>query len=218
MFIQEGKPAVAGARSGDKRERILDAAVRVFAERGFFHSRVNDVADAAGVAGGTIYLYFKNKDDLLISLFEDRMQIILDELRTELAAQPDPLSRLKRFIQLHLELVERDPALADVLSVELRQSSKFVREYKAHKFNEFLSVAEDILSDGVEAGVFRSDLDPRIFRRALFGALDEVTLMWVHRQREGRTPPCSLESATQDITNLFITGLTGPTCEDRSIP
>ena len=207
-----------GTRVGDKRQRILDAAVRVFAERGFFHSRVNDVAEAAGVAGGTIYLYFKNKDDLLISLFEDRMDFILGTLRAALAEESDATARLRRFIELHFQLVESDPALADVLSVELRQSSKFVREYKAHKFYEYLGVAEEILREGVDDGFFRSDLDPKVFRRALFGALDEVTLTWVHGQREGRTPPCSLENATNTIHNLFSSGLCCPTPADRSDP
>ncbi len=209
---------MSGPRLGDKRQRILDAAVQVFAERGFFHSRVNDVAEAAGVAGGTIYLYFKNKDDLLISLFEDRMDSILEGLRESLAEEPDARARLRRFVQLHFQLVESDPALADVLSVELRQSSKFVREYKAHKFYEYLGVAEEILREGATDGFFRSDIDPKVFRRALFGALDEVTLMWVHGQREGRTPPCSLESAANQVHNLFSSGVFCPIPADRSDP
>ncbi len=203
-------------KNGDKRQRILDAAVQVFAQKGFFHARVSDVADAAGVAGGTIYLYFKNKDDLLINLFEDRMDDILQLLRSELAREACPSDRLRRFIKLHFELVERNPELADVLSVELRQSSKFVREYTPKKFFTYLMVAEEILTEGVETGAFRSDLNPKIFRRALFGALDEVTAMWIHSQDDGRPEVCSLGAAADNIYNIFTTGLNDPCITQRS--
>jgi len=194
-------------REGDKRRRIIDAAVQVFSERGFFNARVADVAEVAGVAGGTIYLYFKNKDDLLISVFEDRMDTILAVLTAELRKEVGAPQRLRRFIELHLGLVETDQALADVLAVELRQSSKFVREYRAEKFYEYLNVAEDILSDGVSAGMFRSCIDPKIFRRVLFGALEEITVMWVTCERQGVEPPCALSDAVDDVYNLFLAGL-----------
>ncbi|MEE2757263.1 MAG: TetR/AcrR family transcriptional regulator [Myxococcota bacterium] len=199
-------------REGDKRRRIIDAAVHVFSERGFFNSRVNDVAEAAGVAGGTIYLYFKNKDDLLISVFEDRMDTILAMLKSELREEQTPPGQLRRFIELHLELVQRDQALADVLAVELRQSAKFVREYRARKFYEYLGVAEDILTDGMRDGSFRADIDPKLYRRALFGALDELTVMWLACAREGRAAPWSLNDAVNQVFNLFVSGL-GPEAE-----
>ena len=171
------------------------------------------LAEAAGVAGGTIYLYFKNKDDLLINLFEDRMESILEYLRSALAAEPDAAARLRRFIELHLGLVERDRALADVLAVELRQSAKFVREYGARKFYEYLTVAEDILNEGISEGMFRSGVNPKIYRRALFGALDEISVMWVTGVREGAKPPCSLSDATDDVFNLFVSGLQPRDCQ-----
>src|SRR5688500_19561603 len=109
--------------SGDKRERILDAAERVFARVGFFAARVTEIAKEAGVADGTIYLYFKSKDDLLISLFETRMKQVNDELRTAIASEP-PANQLRAFIRTYLRLVHDEPAAAEVLSIELRQSRK----------------------------------------------------------------------------------------------
>ncbi len=197
-------------REGDKRARILDAAVQVFSQKGFYHSRVSDVADVAGVAGGTIYLYFKGKDDVLISLFEDRMEKILTDVREMLDNETDASARLRAFIGLHLALVDRDPALADILTVELRQSSKFVREYRPHKFFEYLDVAEDILNQGIQSGQFRPDIQPKVWRRALFGALDEVTLMWVACLREGVDPPSTLAEAASTICNLMLSGLMIP--------
>ena len=105
----------AREQRNDKRARILDAAVKVFAERGYFSSTVAEIARAAGVADGTIYLYFKSKDDLLLRLFDEKMTQLLAEAKAALAEERDAPSRLKRFIQLHFSLVEKNPDLASVL-------------------------------------------------------------------------------------------------------
>ncbi len=191
------------APTNDKRERILDAAVQVFAQRGFFQARVTDIAREAGVADGTIYLYFKNKDDLLISLFEDRMEGIIAAFRLELDPLDGAPARLHRFIEMHLALVESKPQLAEVLTVELRQSSKFMREYKNPRFAEYLGILADILEEGRTAGVFRADLEPRILCRIIFGALDEVSLVWSSSRREKFV----LAEVTQEIWNLCARGL-----------
>src|SRR6476659_5828599 len=98
---------VHSAQAGDKRERILAAAERIFARHGFFAAKVSDVAKEAGVADGTIYLYFKNKDDLLISLFERRMQEVNERLReaTAKVAGRGPVEELRAFVKTYLQLV-----------------------------------------------------------------------------------------------------------------
>jgi TetR/AcrR family transcriptional regulator, fatty acid metabolism regulator protein len=161
---------------GGKRQRILDAAVRVFAEKGFYGSKVAEIARAARVADGTIYLYFKSKDDLLISLFEDRMAEINGALRAALAPIPSALGKLRRLIEMHLELVEKHPKLCEVLTVELRQSSKFMREYKNPKFGEFLKILAGVIDDGQRSGELRPGISPTLAARAIFGALDELLL------------------------------------------
>src|SRR5580692_2393020 len=117
----------AGA-GGDKRERILAAAERTFARHGFFTAKVADVAKEAGVADGTIYLYFKNKDDLLISVFERRMTQVNAAMRAAITDQP-PVGQLHAFVRTYLQLVADEPQAAEVLTIELRQSSKFMIEY-----------------------------------------------------------------------------------------
>src|ERR1041384_6492491 len=114
---------VHSAPATDKRERILDAAEVIFAKHGFFASKVSDVAKEAGVADGTIYLYFKSKDDLLISLFEQRMTQVNEVLRAAIAGVP-PKDQLRAFIRAYLQLVHDEPGAAEVLTIELRQSSK----------------------------------------------------------------------------------------------
>ena len=192
--------------NNDKRDRILDAAVSVFADRGFFQSRVSDIADAAGVAGGTIYLYFKSKDDVLISLFEDRMDKIIRRVQARLSEEPSSKGKLRIFIEQHLSMVQQHPDLAEVLIVELRQSSKFMREYRPTKFAEYLDVIESIIRRGIETHEFRDGVSPRLAKRLIFGALEEVSATWLGFRREGVKTPFNLEEAAEEITQVLGTG------------
>ena len=168
---------MARDKGPDKRQRILDAALKVFAERGFYNAKVSEVARAAGVADGTIYLYFENKDDLLIQLFEDRMEYIIRRLNHELErTQGTPLEKIRSLIHLHVDLAIHDPDLAEFITVELRQSGKFVREYENPQFVQYLRTLRDIIEEGQRTGSIRTGLDSRLLVRAIFGALDEVLL------------------------------------------
>jgi TetR/AcrR family transcriptional regulator, fatty acid metabolism regulator protein len=207
-------PADAAAAPG-KRERILDAAVRVFAKEGFYGAKVSQIADAAGVADGTIYLYFKSKDELLISLFEDRMDRVLATLRQALASTGGALERLRRVIELHLELIEKNPDMGEVITVELRQSQKFIREYQNPKFAEFLRLIAGAVAEGQKAGELRDDLDPQLTARALFGALDEIALSWLVRapgegKRKAARAGGELPRAAHHLATLFLDGLRAP--------
>jgi TetR/AcrR family fatty acid metabolism transcriptional regulator len=186
-----------------KRERILDAAVKVFAQEGFYNAKVAQIADLAGVADGTIYLYFKSKDDLLISLFEDRMERINANLRAALVEETTAIARLKRVVRMHLELVEQNRPMAEVICVELRQSSKFIKEYKNPKFADFLRLIASAVEGGQASGELRSDVDAALIARALFGALDEIALAWLAKGKE----KLDLSRAAAQLSNLFIEGL-----------
>lgn len=189
-----------------KRERILDAAVKVFAAEGFYNAKVSQIAQAAGVADGTIYLYFKSKDDLLINLFEDRMERVNANLREAIATASTAIDRLRRIVRLHLELVEQNRDMAEVISVELRQSSKFIREYANPKFAEFLRTIAGAVVEGQRAGELRANIDPYIFARALFGALDEIALAWLVKH-PGSKASIDLSRAATELGELFIDGL-----------
>lgn len=189
-----------------KRERILDAAIRVFAAEGFYNAKVSQIAEIAGVADGTIYLYFKSKDDLLIQLFEDRMEQVNANLRAAIESETSAVARLKRIVRLHLEMVEKNRDMAEVISVELRQSSKFIREYSNPKFAEFLRTIAGAVVEGQRAGELRANLDPYIFARALFGALDEIALAWLVKH-PGSKATIELPRAADQLGDLFIDGL-----------
>jgi TetR/AcrR family fatty acid metabolism transcriptional regulator len=169
----------AADRASDKRERILTAAERIFARHGFFAAKVSDVAKEAGVADGTIYLYFKSKDELLISLFERRMQQVNETLRAAIEGIASPRAQLSAFIKAYLRLVHDEPAAAEVLTIELRQSSKFMKEYENPQFADFLRMLGGIIAAAQDKGELDSGIPPHVAARMIFGMLDELALAWV---------------------------------------
>jgi TetR/AcrR family fatty acid metabolism transcriptional regulator len=165
--------------TGDKRERIMKAAVKVFARKGFYNSKVAEIAKKAGIADGTTYLYFKSKDDILISLFETQMEPIIARMHKELGKVEGAAEKLRTFAFLHLDMIERNQDLAKVLIVELRQSSKFMHEYPGTKFKEYLDVIAGIVNEGQQNGEIRNDVEPSVAKQAIFGALDDVATNWI---------------------------------------
>ena len=197
MEIQKPNPKI------EKKNRIIEAAVKVFALKGFYLAKVSDVAKAADVADGTIYLYFKNKDDLLISLFEQKMELILQRFRERLQNIVDPVEKLHNLIDLYFELIEEDKDLADVFQVELRQSTKFLKDYHNQKFFDFLSLIASIIQEGMENGYFRADLNLDVVKIMIFGTLDEVARQWIL----GADSIYSLDDAKKDVKHILTNGL-----------
>ncbi|MCC6160404.1 MAG: TetR/AcrR family transcriptional regulator [Deltaproteobacteria bacterium] len=187
----------------DKHERILKAAVKIFAKHGFHNSKISQIAKEAGVADGTIYLYFKNKDDILINLFEKKIDAAIQDFNASLVGLRDPIEKLRTFIIRYAEYMEKHQALAEVISVELRQSNKFMKEYVPVKFAEFLQILSMIIREGKDLGVFRRDIEPGIAKRAIFGALDELILYWVLAPK----PKYSTTQIGRNLADLFAEGL-----------
>jgi len=200
-------PAVAARRpvkpvadARPKRDAILRAAIDVFAGRGYFNAQVADVARAAGIAAGTVYLYFKSKDDLLVSIFERTMREALTDGQAVTAVR-DPRERLRRLARLHLERLGRDRNLAVVFQVELRQSTKFMERFSATLLRDYLGLIRDAIADGQAAGLFRPELKPTRTAKMIFGALDEMATNWILSRRR-----YSLEADADAVIDLFLNG------------
>jgi len=190
-------------RSTDKYFRIIEAATKVFAKKGFFNAKVSEIAREANVADGTIYIYFENKDDILISLFEEQMQVVLDNMTAQLAGEEDPAEKLRKFALTHLRLIQENKDMAEIIQVELRQSGKFVKEYRNEKFARYLDVIGDILLEGQKRGVFKKSIIPGLAKRAFFGALDEMSRFWVLSSRKRY----DIETAASQISEYFLAGI-----------
>lgn len=190
-------------RGGDKRERILRGAVKVFAKKGFYASRVAEIARAAGVADGTIYLYFKNKDDVLTSLFEDRIARLLTLLREEVERTAGAQQRVRRIVEFQLGLLEGERDLAEVITVNLRQSTRLLKQYATKRFIEYLELMAHVVAEGQRAGEIREDVSPRIMARAIFGAMDGIAMTWAL----GNAEAGGLKRAASQLADVLITGL-----------
>ncbi len=189
------------ATAAPKREAILQAAIDVFAERGFFNAQVADIARSAGVAAGTVYLYFRGKDDLLLSIFERTIGDGLAAGRAAVADIRDPRERLRRVARLHLGRLGRNRSLAVVFQVELRQSKKFMERFSATLLRDYLGLLRAAIVDGQAEGVFRADLNTTMAAKVLFGGLDEMATNWILSRRR-----YSLEAEADFIVDLFLDG------------
>lgn len=202
-FSDEAPKAKRGA---DKRERILRAAIKVFARKGFYATRVSEIAKAAGVADGTIYLYFENKDDVLISIFEDRITKLIEFLRAEIAKATTVEEKVRIVVELQLGLLEEQRDLAEVITVNLRQSSRLLKQYAAPLFTQYLDLIAGVIAEGQASGALRDDVSPRVVARGLWGALDGIALTWaLGGPKAGK--PATLRRAASQIASVFLDGL-----------
>lgn len=190
-------------KNKDKYFRIIQAATRIFARKGFYQTKVSEIAREAGVADGTIYLYFENKDDILISLFEEQMKGVLQNMRARVSGQKHPVRKLEQFALGHLQLIEQNKDMAEIIQVELRQSSKFMKTYKNEQFARYLDLIAEIIRDGQNQGVFHTHIVPDLAKRAIFGALDEMSRYWVLSSRR----KYDIETAAKQISDYFLYGL-----------
>ena len=196
--------AQKSARNGStgKRESILRAATRVFARNGYFNSKVADIARAAGVADGTVYLYFKSKEEILHSIFDQNMAEALAADRKLIDKLRDPREKLRRIATLHLERLGADRDLAVVFQVELRGSTKFMEEFSAAGFAEYLGLLRAIFEEGQRAGLFRKELNAKVAAKIFFGALDEMATNWIISKRS-----YNLEPMAEVVMDVFLNGV-----------
>jgi TetR/AcrR family fatty acid metabolism transcriptional regulator len=189
-------------RDPDKPHAIIDAAIRVFARSGYYNSRVSDIAREAGIASGTIYLYFKTKDEILVTLFRDKMAEWVAHARREIAGEPDAVAKIRRLVALHFEVLERHPDLAEVVQVELRQGQKFFRGASAHEVSAYFELIASILEEGVAAGQIRHDVPVNVATKMLFGAMDQLATSWVLGKRKYR-----LTETAASVATIFLQGV-----------
>ena len=162
-----------------KREKILRAAIEVFAKRGYFSSRMTDVAHGAEVADGTLYLYFKGKEDLLHSIFDHVLSLFIERVQERVEDVSDPAEKLRLLVRMHLELLGSDPALAQVLQIEIRHSRRFLELATRGKLGEYLNLIRGIIEEGQSVGRFRHDISAGLATQMVFGAVDELVMSWV---------------------------------------
>ena len=189
-------------RDKPKYKQIIDAAVIAIAENGYHQAQVSKIAKQAGVADGTIYLYFKNKEDILISVFQEKMGVFVDNLQDIIKNGSSSSEKLAQMIENHFKVLSDDRHLATVTQLELRQSNKEVRLKINAILKEYLKLLDEILIEGMLSGEFNPTMDVRLARQMVFGTIDEITTTWV--MNEYRYDLLALSSK---VTQLVLNGL-----------
>ena len=187
----------------NKHSKIISAATKVFAKKGFFTARISDIAKEAKVADGTIYLYFDNKYDILLSVFEEEVGKIVGKTAKLLGSETDPIEKLRIFVNQHFLAMKKNKNLAEVIQIELRQPNKIIKEYRNGKFNEYTEIIGSIISEGQDSGIFSDSIKPEIAKRALFGTLDEVSRLWNASLETHYT----VEEITNQVLAIYLKGI-----------
>ena len=189
----------------EKRQRILRAAIDEFARKGYFSARMADVAKAASVADGTLYLYFEGKEHLLISIFDDVLSRFISQLKAEIDDVVDPIAKLEIMVRLHLQTLAQDRSLAQVLQIETRHSRQFMSLLTRGRLGEYLDLLRAIIQEGQDTGVFRRDLSPGLATDLVFGAVDELVNSWLLADDPG-----DLVRLSAPLMNLLTHGMVVP--------
>lgn len=188
---------------GDKYQRILDAAVEVIAENGYFGSPVSAIAARAGVADGTIYLYFKSKDDVLRTAIDTVFDRFHRQVQEEFLTLTDPRQQLEYIARVHLESNSVNRSMAIIMQTEMRQSAKFIAEFSHHHLVKYIQLVREVIRRGQQLGVFRQDVSDGVVAHCMFGAIDELlsSAVFTGRAYEARA------TATQ-VVDVLLNGIT----------
>ena len=189
-------------RNKPKYKQIIDAAVIAIAENGYHQAQVSKIAKQAGVADGTIYLYFKNKEDILISVFQEKMGLFVDNLQDIIKNGSSSSEKLAQMIENHFRVLSNDRHLATVTQLELRQSNKEIRLKINTILKEYLKLLDEILIEGMLSGEFNQTMDIRLARQMVFGTIDEMTTTWVMNEYR-----YDLLALSPKVTQLVLNGL-----------
>ncbi|MBM7644760.1 TetR/AcrR family fatty acid metabolism transcriptional regulator [Scopulibacillus daqui] len=185
-----------------KYKQIIDAAVSVIAENGFHRSQVSKIAKRAGVADGTIYIYFKNKEDILVSLFREKMGQFVEKIEAEIKGKNDAKEKLLTMVKVHFNQLAADYPLAIVTQLELRQSEPGIRMEINNIFKNYLRVIDEILIEGKQQKIFRDNIDTRLARQMIFGTLDDIVTNWVMNDQK-----YDLQALAEPVGELLVNGL-----------
>ncbi|SCW36355.1 transcriptional regulator, TetR family [Paenibacillus tianmuensis] len=186
----------------EKHNLILDAALKVIAENGYHNAQVSRIAKEAGVADGTIYLYFKNKEDILISLFQKKLGDLVGQFHSSIKETDSADEALRKICEIHYTMLEQNVDLAFVTQIELRQSSLALRKEIGLVVKTYIELIEKMLRQGIEQGIFRANLDVKLTRLLVFGSMDEVVTSWLIAGRK-----YSLTAQVDKTVEFFIQGL-----------
>lgn len=189
-------------RSNDKYRRILEAAIKIFAEQGFFQSTIAQIAKEAGVADGTIYLYFKSKNDILVQFFNFKTKQVFDGFRAEVDKADNTVDKLRNLVRRHLAEFQRDRNMAILYQSLTHQRTRLVEPQIREMSDMYLDIVAEIVEQGQQEGLIRKELYLSLVKRFILGAVDEVINTWIHAVSQ-----YDLVTMADPLVDLFIGGI-----------
>lgn len=192
--------------SPEKTDLILDAAVKVFADKGYYGARVSDIAQEAGIAYGLVYHYFKNKEDLLISIFRTRWSQFDQAVRKIMEEKDDPRQMIHSIITFLFHSYKNNPKMIEVMILDVAKSTRFFNGENIKQFTDLFALISDIVLRGQEQGIFKKDLDAKLAAYCLYGSVERIMLRWILEDKKGITDQ-EARSATEMVTSIILSGL-----------
>ncbi len=201
MRVHSLKVGVMKLKKEEKKRKIIDAAIKIFARNGYFNSRVSEIAKEAGVADGTIYIYFSSKEELLSAIFDEALQVFVEESKNILKEIKDPIEKLKKIVCLHLKHLGSNRDLAMVFQIEFRHNIVFMERLTKTRLADYFKIIEGVISEGQQKGLFK-ELNPRFCAKILFGIIDEMVTSWLIANKNYK-----LEKDADILVNTFVYGI-----------
>ena len=193
---------MARKKDEEKRKKILDAATKVFARVGFSNTRIQDVAQEAGIAHGTVYLYFKSKDDIFISIFQESLGELIDYISSEVQKKDSAEDKLRRMISLQLDVIEENPDLTKLILIEFPRTGNFLTDRNIDVLSNYIDVIGDVLRNGIEEGIFSTNVKPDIIATMIYAAMQGIATRWI---LDGMS--YSIKTIDVEISEIFLKGL-----------
>jgi AcrR family transcriptional regulator len=183
----------------DKRRQLLDAAVRVFARKGFHASRVGDIAEEAGVAHGLLYHYFDSKDQVLEAVFHENWSVLLARIASVEETDEPAADQIRHIATIVLRTWLHLPDVVRVVIREFGRSPELSE--RLGELTQPIDAIQRVIARGIERGEFRQDIDPRFAAAVVYGSIDELLTAWVL----GRLPSGEDDVAVAEQTLLEVT-------------
>lgn len=186
----------------DKRQQIIRAATKIFARDGYYNAKISDIANEAGIAHGTVYLYFDSKENLLLTVFDEQMAEVIDYVRSEIEQEEGALKKLYRMITIQMQLIETNRDLTELLLVETRQSSKFLSGSSIDRVVDYINLIGDVLEEGIDEGVIREEVNVLTAATMLFCSIEGIVTRWILEDAQ-----YSLEETANTVMEIFLNGI-----------
>ena len=190
-----------------RRESIIQAAIEVFSKKGFQAAGISEIAHRAGVADGTIYQYFKNKEDLFFSIPIEKTKEFRSQVELHLEGISGALNKIRKFVWYFLYFFKTNPEYGRLLMLEMRVSKSFVKTETYDFLKQSVSSVLDIVAEGQKEGVIRTDVDIYLLRHLILGILEHMVSRWLLKEAK-----YDLLDHHQEVSRILIDGLKNPAC------